>query len=130
MNIVVAYRKSHLSSRLLEKTIEQGRALGGMVHLITALPGELTQRAREVDESRNILDEALHLLEKEAIPCESHLLLGGQSSGEDIIAFAQKYKADMIIIGVEKKSKVGKFLMGSTAQHVITHADCPVYTVK
>lgn len=130
MNIVVAYRKSHLSSRVLERAIEQARTLKGTIHLVTSFSGNLTQHARELENARKVLDEAVDTVEREGISCEAHLLLKGLSSGEDIVAYAREIEAAMIIIGVEKKSKVGKFLMGSTAQHVVTHADCPVYTVK
>jgi len=37
---------------------------------------------------------------------------------------------DEIIVGVKRRSKVGKLLMGSTAQYVILQAPCPVVTVK
>jgi nucleotide-binding universal stress UspA family protein len=37
---------------------------------------------------------------------------------------------DAIIIGVKRRSKVGKLLFGSNAQYVIIKADCPVTTVK
>jgi nucleotide-binding universal stress UspA family protein len=33
-------------------------------------------------------------------------------------------------VGVKRRSKVGKLLMGSTAQYVVLQADCPVVTVK
>ncbi|HET57122.1 MAG TPA: universal stress protein [Deltaproteobacteria bacterium] len=130
MNIVVAYRKSPLKTKLLEKAIEQARTFGGTIYLVTSLPGGPRQSVEELDESQNALDEAVQIVEKENIPCEDHLLVQGQSSGEDIVQFAQDHSAELIIIGVEKKSKVGKFIMGSTAQHVVLQADCPVITVK
>lgn len=130
MNIVVAYRKSHLFPRIIERSIEVARKLGATVHLVTSLPGALTRYPSEIDKAKKALDEAADIIGREGIPCEAHLLLEGQSSGEDIVAYANEQKAAMIIIGIEKRSKVGKFLLGSTAQYVITHADCPVYTIK
>jgi nucleotide-binding universal stress UspA family protein len=35
-----------------------------------------------------------------------------------------------VIIGIVKKSKVGKILFGSTAQYLILNAPCPVLTVR
>jgi nucleotide-binding universal stress UspA family protein len=35
-----------------------------------------------------------------------------------------------IIIGVRRRSKVGKLLFGSTAQYVILKAPCPVVSVR
>jgi nucleotide-binding universal stress UspA family protein len=37
---------------------------------------------------------------------------------------------DEIIIGIEKRSKVGKLLFGSNAQYIILEAPCPVVSVK
>ena len=38
--------------------------------------------------------------------------------------------SDEIIIGLQRKSKVGKLLFGSTAQYIIMNAPCPVVTVR
>ena len=131
MNIVVAYRKSSIASKILEAAVGQARVLGATVHLVTSLPGTpATQHPRELEGSRQALDEAVDVVEKEGIGCEGHLLLQGSSSGEDIVQFARDKDALMIVMGVEKKSKVGKFLLGSTAQYVILHAECPVFTVR
>jgi nucleotide-binding universal stress UspA family protein len=51
-------------------------------------------------------------------------------SGENLIWLAELSKIDEIIIGVRRRSKVGKLLMGSTAQYVILNAPCPVITIK
>ena len=50
--------------------------------------------------------------------------------GEDIVQFSEENDADEVIVGVVKISKVGKLLMGSTAQYVILHSPCPVISVK
>jgi nucleotide-binding universal stress UspA family protein len=37
--------------------------------------------------------------------------------------------ADMLVIGLRRRSRVGKFILGSTAQSAILAARCPVLTV-
>jgi nucleotide-binding universal stress UspA family protein len=64
------------------------------------------------------------------LDCRTHLLIRGLAPGEDILEFAKESKVDEIIVGVKRRSKVGKLLMGSTAQYVILQAPCPVVTVK
>ena len=44
--------------------------------------------------------------------------------------FAEENEIDEIIVGVRRRSKVGKLLLGSTAQHLILNAACPVVSVK
>lgn len=130
MNIVVAYRRSKLSMKMIEKAIEHAKTFNGSIFLVTSLQGGSKQDIKEVDEARDGLEHAKSVVEKEGIPCETHMLVHGLSAGEDIVDFAKEKKADEIIVGVQKKSKVGKFLMGSTAQHIILSAHCPVIAVK
>ena len=69
-------------------------------------------------------------MEAEGISCETHILVRGLTPGEDIVEFAADRKVDEIIIGIEKKSKVGKLLFGSNAQYIILESSCPVVSVK
>jgi len=50
--------------------------------------------------------------------------------GEDLVAIAKKNDVEEIIIGVKRRSKVGKMLFGSNAQYVILNAHCAVVAVK
>jgi nucleotide-binding universal stress UspA family protein len=54
----------------------------------------------------------------------------GLSPGEDIVIFAQENSIDQIFVGIEKKSRTRKLLLGSTAQYIILKAACPVTTIK
>jgi nucleotide-binding universal stress UspA family protein len=58
------------------------------------------------------------------------LLNSKKSAGEQLVDFAERNNVDEIIIGVGRRSKVGKALFGSTAQHIILNAPCPVVTIK
>jgi nucleotide-binding universal stress UspA family protein len=59
-----------------------------------------------------------------------HLLVTDLTAGEQLVKYAEDEKIDQIFLGIVKKSKVGKFLFGSTAQYVILNAPCPVVTVQ
>jgi len=49
---------------------------------------------------------------------------------EEIIKFANKEKADLIIMGTHSREGMGKILFGSTAAHVVRNAPCPVLAVR
>jgi nucleotide-binding universal stress UspA family protein len=84
----------------------------------------------DIGKAERELDYVKSIFERDNIPCEVHLLIRGLSPGEDIVNFAKEKRINEIVIGVEKKSKVGKFIFGSTAQYVILEAPCPVVAVK
>ncbi|WP_188195267.1 universal stress protein [Nonomuraea sp. SYSU D8015] len=47
-----------------------------------------------------------------------------------LLDVARQESAELIVIGVRRRSPVGKLLMGSTAQRVLLESDCPVLAVK
>jgi len=49
---------------------------------------------------------------------------------EDIINFANELHCSLIIIGSKGVSKIGRFSLGSVAEKVARHADCPVLIVR
>jgi nucleotide-binding universal stress UspA family protein len=49
---------------------------------------------------------------------------------EEILRVAEEVGADLIVIGLRRRSLVGKLFLGSTSQQIIIDADCPVVTVK
>ncbi|WP_275004303.1 universal stress protein [Promicromonospora iranensis] len=49
---------------------------------------------------------------------------------DEILDLAEKHDASLIVIGLRRRSTVGKFIMGSVAQRILLQADHPVLAVK
>lgn len=49
---------------------------------------------------------------------------------DDLIAVAEETGADFIVIGLRRRSPVGKLILGSNAQRILLDAPCPVLAVK
>jgi nucleotide-binding universal stress UspA family protein len=130
MKIVVGYDGSDAANEALNVAKKHARAFDGRIYVITSLVGGTEESAEEIIKVRSQLENAVKSIQKEGIPCEEHLLIRGMEPGEDIVQFAEDHQADEIIIGVIKKSKVQKFLLGSNAQYVILHSPCMVIAVK
>ena len=70
------------------------------------------------------------------IPHEHHLLFGEPGSAEItkpaevILKFANENGVDMVVLGTQGRSGLRHLLMGSVAEHVVRHAECPVTTVR
>ena len=46
------------------------------------------------------------------------------------MAVADEVDADMIVIGLRRRTPVGKLIMGSNSQSILLDASCPVLAVK
>jgi len=49
---------------------------------------------------------------------------------EHVLKVAQEVDAELIVVGLRHRTRVGKFLLGSSAQRILLEADCPVLAVK
>lgn len=59
-------------------------------------------------------------------------IVHGLAHGEAraLLDVCEAVDAELLIIGLRRRSRVGKMLMGSVALEVLVHADMPVLTVK
>jgi nucleotide-binding universal stress UspA family protein len=69
-------------------------------------------------------------LEKAGIEHDVQQPTDGKSAAESILGTAVSSSADLIVIGLRRRSPVGKLITGSTAQHILLDAPCPVLSVK
>jgi nucleotide-binding universal stress UspA family protein len=50
--------------------------------------------------------------------------------GEAIVLRARRTRADLVVMGTHGRSPVARAVLGSVADYVVRHADCPVLTVR
>jgi nucleotide-binding universal stress UspA family protein len=74
------------------------------------------------------LQSARDFLKNQNVPCETVLLARGLDPGEDLVKFANENEVDHIFLGIERKSRTKKILLGATTQFVLLKAPCPVTT--
>ena len=130
MKILVGYDELGAESRILAVALKHAKAFDAEVDVVTSLEEGTESDIQDISAAEKGLEKIKQYFEKENISCRTHLMIRGVTPGEDLVSFAKENKTDEIIIGVKKRSKVGKLLFGSTAQYVILEADCPVVTVK
>ena len=64
------------------------------------------------------------------VPFEVKEAADALDPAEELITTADARDAEFIVIGLRKRSPVGKLLLGSNAQRVLLDAACPVLAVK
>lgn len=131
MKIMLCYDGSSQAKIALQEAAKYGKAFDATIIATTALEGDPKEQLNRLDVAERLLKEAKTFLEQEGVACETKMLpANSMSIGENIVMMAEDKGIEKIIIGTSRKSKVGKFVFGSTTQHVILTAPCPVIAVK
>jgi nucleotide-binding universal stress UspA family protein len=130
MKILVAYDGSKVTKEALQLAIKHAGAFKGTILLVHSMVGGPEIPRKEFDDAEKELQQQGIILKGDGLSCETLLSVRGLEAGEDMVRIADEKKADEIIIGIQRKSKVGKLLFGSTAQYIIMNAPCPVVTVR
>jgi len=130
MKIMVGYDGSSAAKNALTLAKVHAKTFKAKVYILSSMVKGSERHVEEIRNTEHELEYIKSQFEEENISCETHLLIRGLTPGDDLVQFAKDNNADEIIVGIEKKSKVGKFVFGSNAQYVILEAHCPVVTVK
>lgn len=62
------------------------------------------------------------------IDVETHVAMG--DPGAAIVNTAERFGADIIVMGTHGRTGLSRLLLGSVAEYVLRHARCPVLTIK
>ena len=130
MNIMVGYDRSNVAKEALALAKKHAKAFDGTVFLLTALAQSPELQLEDIQKAEHELERLQNSFKEDGIPCETHAIVSSLTAGEDLVQFAQDNQIDEIVIGVRRRSKVGKLLFGSNAQYIILQAPCPVVAVK
>jgi nucleotide-binding universal stress UspA family protein len=130
MNILVAYDGTREAKEAARVATRHAKAFNARIILAYSMVGGPEIPKKEFEQAEKELQLQEIALKEEGFECESVLSVRGMEIGEDIIKLAEEKQAEEIIIGIQRKSKVGKLLFGSTAQYIILNAACPVVTVR
>ena len=130
MNIMVCYDGSDVAKDALKLARKHAKIFMAKIYLVTSMEGGPDVPKEEFEKAENKLKHAKKSIKGDSILCKTLLSVRGLDAGENIVKLAKEKEIDMVYIGVKRRSKVGKFIFGSTAQYLILEAPCPVVTVK
>ena len=130
MNFLVAYNHSRVARAALSMARDHAQRFNAKVFVMTSMGGGEKATPEAIKKVENRLESAKQFIREKEIECETYRLVQGRSPGEDIVWFVKENEIDLVFIGIEKKSRTEKIILGSTAQFVILKSQCPVTTVK
>lgn len=130
MKILVGYDGSNAAREALSVAKKHARVFGAEIFVVTSMVGGPEIPRQEFEKAEGELRYSQSDFIDDKISCTTRLLVRGMTPGEDLVRFVEENGIDEAVIGIRRRSKVGKLLFGSTAQYVILNAKCPVVTVK
>jgi len=128
--VVVGYVPKPEGEAAVDQGIAEAKLRGTSLVVVNSHRG-----GREYDDgasARNDQDlTALETKLKESgLEYDVRQLVRGFEPAEDLIGIAEDCDADLIVIGLRRRTPVGKLILGSNAQRILLDAPCPVLAVK
>jgi nucleotide-binding universal stress UspA family protein len=128
--IVVGYTPKAEGQAALRRAVQEAQLRGARLVVINSARGGREFDAEDAVRSEAELDAVRKELADAGIEAEVRQLVRGQDVADDLIAVAEEVAADIIVIGLRRRSPVGKLILGSNAQRILLDAHCPVLAVK
>jgi nucleotide-binding universal stress UspA family protein len=130
MKILVGFDGSNAAKEATALAEQHARVFNATIILACSMVGGPEIPRKDFEKAENALEHQKSALIDSKFPCKTIMSVRGLEAGEDLVRLAGEHQADEVIIGVRRRSKVGKIIFGSTAQFVVLNAPCPVVTVK
>jgi nucleotide-binding universal stress UspA family protein len=128
--VVVGYVPKPEGEAALRTAVAEAKLRGASLVVVNSQRGgsdfdadASTRADREMDAVRSTLDAS-------GVEYDIRQLVRGFEPAEDLISIAEASEAELIVIGLRRRSPVGKLILGSNAQRILLDAQCPVLAVK
>ncbi|MFD5270419.1 universal stress protein [Streptomyces sp. NPDC058335] len=128
MTVLVGYVPSPEGEAALRAGIDEARLRGEKMLVVNTSRGDAYVDPRFAQEP-----DLAHVREDLAalgIEFDIRQVLGAGDAAEEIIELAEQADVSLVVIGLRRRSAVGKLIMGSAAQQILLGAGCPVLAVK
>ena len=130
MKLLVAYNGTKESEAALELAKTHARIFEAKLVVVSSSEGGKGEKIEDINKIKQDLERIQQDISKDGLECEVEQLARGLTPGEDIVLYAAENDIDQIYVGIRKKSRTSKLILGSTAQFIILKAKCPVTSVK
>jgi nucleotide-binding universal stress UspA family protein len=126
--IIVGYVPTPEGVAALEGAIEEAKLRRQRLVVVNSSRGESLVDKRFA--SGTEWESVEHRLAESGVEHELTQVVESKDAGDQIIKLAHELNAELIVIGLRRRTPVGKLLLGSQAQTILLQADCPVLAVK
>jgi nucleotide-binding universal stress UspA family protein len=113
----------------------EAQLTGGTLVLVVYVPAPHDQRASRTyaadrDTAAQAAQEVAAPLREDGVEVDVRVPVGASSPSDALLTVADDEDAELIVIGMRRRSRVAKLVVGSNAQEILLHADAAVLAVK
>ena len=130
MRIATGFLQSPEGRAAVAAAADEAEARGAQLLVVHSMKGGERDELEQLRAYDAAFDEATAQLEARGIDVEVKRYVRGATPAEDLLQCAEDEDVDLLVIGIRRRSPVGKLIMGSNAQDIILQATCPVLCVK
>jgi nucleotide-binding universal stress UspA family protein len=130
MAIVVGYVPTKEGRAALTAAASEARLRNAKLVVINSNRGGKDLDQEEAVRYEAELESIKRELDDAGIEHQVRQLVRGMEPAEDLISVADEVDATLIVIGLRRRTPVGKLILGSNAQRILLDAPCPVLAVK
>jgi nucleotide-binding universal stress UspA family protein len=128
--VVVGYVPKPEGEAAVEQGIAEAKLRGAQLIVVNSHRGGREYDDQTSARSTSELDALEAKLAASGLEYDVRQLVRGLEPAEDLIGIAEDTGADLIVIGLRRRTPVGKLILGSNAQRILLDAPCPVLAVK
>ncbi|MCK6211389.1 universal stress protein [Georgenia sp. EYE_87] len=128
MTIVVGYTTKPEGRAALARAILEAQTHSEDMLVLNVSAGEAY--ADPLLATEDELDEVRGELARAGVEGQVRQLVRGKDVADELLAITGELGASLLVIGLRKRSPVGKLVLGSNAQKILLSVDVPVLAVK
>ena len=128
--VVVGYVPKPEGEAALRTAISEAKLRNAKLVVVNSHRGGSDFDANASTQADRDMDAVRESLAGSGVDYEVRQLVRGFEPAEDLLSIAESSGAELVVIGLRRRSPVGKLILGSNAQRVLLDAHCPVLAVK
>lgn len=129
MKIVMGFVLRPEGWAALDRAIEEAQRSDGHLYVLHSMRGGERDDTEEVLAYRDALEQVEAKLQDAGVKHTVREFVRGRTVSEDVLAMVEEADADLVVIGLRRRSAVGKLILGSHAQEILLGSPVPVLAV-
>jgi nucleotide-binding universal stress UspA family protein len=128
VTVLLAYIRTPEGDAALDVAVEEARRRSARAVVVNVTrPPDKIESPFSAEQS---LDAVAATFAAAGVEVDVRQLPAGTEPADGVLAVAAETAPEVVVIGLRRRTAVGKLIVGSTSQRILLGVDCPVLAVK